>query len=497
MNTLLKKAILLSVLFLLTIGGVSVIWSVFTESQPPKEWLMLGNPFSGFSTFRNEEFKKTLLEQAEISLKFENEFDMVDRVRRLNEGEAQLMVTTLDQLLQHGREGKIVGLIDRTIGADAIVLNTVKYSELKSLEALRKLVEMKGKKKLKITFAKNTVSEFLARVFDAELVENFELSDFEILGRKSTPEAWQSLQTEPDVALAVLFEPFITKATNKGYKVVFSTKDDPQAVIDVLVASNRLLKKQPDKISKFLELYYLHINSYLYEPELMREQIQSDDPELSPDEAKNIYEGIHFFTASEANDWLTNGKLKERIVYVGELLRLAKKQPKIPKEPEDIFTAQPIEVAVVDNKKICKILGDKPQVEKRICSSKPEPIPPSPEPTPPITKQTTTFPRTVYFVSGSSALTSKSQRELNDLAKKIQEKYPENILRVIGHTSNSGSQDYNLLLSQKRANTVAKYLNNLGPKNEIISEGKGFSSPLTGISPEDPRQQRAEIRLVQ
>lgn len=495
MNIRPKKAILLFVLFLLTVGAVAVIWLMF-QPQPSKEWLMLGNPFSGFSTFRNEEFKKTLLEKEGISLEFDKKaFDQEKRAQDLNEGKAQFIVTTLDQVIEHEPEGKIVALIDRTIGADAVVLNTVKYPELKSLEALRKLVEMKGKKKLKIAYAVNNPTEFLAYVFDTESFEHFgvdfELSDFEILGYNSTPDVWDKLPNEPDVALAVLFEPFVTKARKKGYKVIFSTKDEPEAIIDVLVASNRLLKEQPERVSKFLEVYYKHIHRYLYRPERMQEQIKSDDPELSPDEAKNIYEGIHFFTALEANDWLTNGKLEERIKYVTAVLDVDIGKVYNTKTPKDFFDDQLIKMAVSTTEEYCSVIDDAP-----FCLSQ-RPTPPTPKPSPTTTSPPQFSTVTVYFVKGSDALTSQSQRKLNDLAKQIKAEYPENIFRVIGHTSMTGSEDYNLLLSQKRANAVANYLNNLSLKNEIISEGKGFSRLLPDKDPDSDRQQRAEIRLVQ
>ena len=67
---------------------------------------------------------------------------------------------------------------------------------------------------------------------------------------------------------------------------------------------------------------------------------------------------------------------------------------------------------------------------------------------------------------------------------------------MIRHTSKSGSASFNHKLSQERANLVASALRSRGLKHNIVAEGKGFYLPVSGITPEDPCQQRTEIRLV-
>ena len=69
-------------------------------------------------------------------------------------------------------------------------------------------------------------------------------------------------------------------------------------------------------------------------------------------------------------------------------------------------------------------------------------------------------------------------------------------MRVIGHTSQIGSADFNQKLSQQRAQVVGNYLRLRNIKHNIVIEGKGFSELLPGISPNDLRNQRTEIRLV-
>ncbi len=103
---------------------------------------VLGDTFSGYSTLRNPEFQD-LLKQSGITLKYNDEFDQSKRAEALNQGKADLIVTTLDQFLTRKPQGKVIALIDRTVGADAVVLNTHRYPQLKSLIDLNKLVAQK------------------------------------------------------------------------------------------------------------------------------------------------------------------------------------------------------------------------------------------------------------------------------------------------------------------------------------------------------------------
>lgn len=128
----------------------------------------LGDTFSGYSTLRNKAFQASLAERG-IGLACADEFNQQARAQALTEGKVDLMVTTLDQYLTHQPAGKIVAPIDRTVGADAVVLNTKAYPQLKSLLDLEQLAaeQQAQGEKLKIVYAGDTPSEFLAIVLDA------------------------------------------------------------------------------------------------------------------------------------------------------------------------------------------------------------------------------------------------------------------------------------------------------------------------------------------
>lgn len=73
-------------------------------------------------------------------------------------------------------------------------------------------------------------------------------------------------------------------------------------------------------------------------------------------------------------------------------------------------------------------------------------------------------------------------------------------LRVLAHTDNIGTEEYNLDLSERRAKSVKKYLCKRGvPPPYIRYIGLGFSQPIADNATEEGRAQnrRVEFRITQ
>ncbi|WP_170857872.1 OmpA family protein [Xylanibacter ruminicola] len=64
---------------------------------------------------------------------------------------------------------------------------------------------------------------------------------------------------------------------------------------------------------------------------------------------------------------------------------------------------------------------------------------------------------TIYFANNSSRLTQKEADKLDAVAEMMKAQ-PDVTLSIVGHASNTGSEDYNLRLTQRRANTVKMLL---------------------------------------
>lgn len=471
------------------------------QNQQLQKITLLGDTFSGYSTFRNPRFQEKLQEVG-LDLNYQDEFNQTKRANLLNQNQADLFVTTLDQFLQQKPQGKIVGMLDRTIGADAIVLNTPKYSSLKSLVDLEKLVKQSQKQsqELGLAYAEGTPSEYLALVLDTKF-DSFNISDFNLREVADASEAWNLLQNqEENVAVAVLWEPYVTEAKKQGYTMVLSSQDAANSIIDVIVASDRLIASQPDTISRFLAAYYRVIDSNVREPSYLKQQI-ADDGNLSPLQAMTVLRGIDFFTSIEAKNWMENGTLAQRINSIAATLVFTGRMSQVPSNPQDLFISKFVNEAANNTETLISLIRlDYPDLADRLAGEQ------TTVPVPQISSsQIEQAPdignlqvrEEVVFNSGSAILSTQSQETLDKLAQEIREFNASTVgLVVIGHTSKSGSATANRQLSQQRAEIVAQALRDRGLKHNIFAQGKGFYLPLSNMSPEDPRQQRTEIRLV-
>ncbi len=464
---------------------------------------LLGDTFSGYSTFRNADFQAVLKESG-IEMSYDNEFDQSLRAKALGDGKADLLVTSLDQFLQQQPSGKIVGLLDRTVGADAVVLNTKKYTELTSLLDLQALVaEMKEKgKKLSIAYAADTPSEYLSLVLDAQF-DTFNLSDFELRPVTDASEAWALMQNPTEsVAIAVLWEPFVAQARQKDYTVVLSSKDDPNSIVDVIVASDQLIASNPDIISRLLERYYRRIDANARDATQLQTQV-AEDGELSVSDAATIIDGIDFFSATQAKNWFNNGTLAKSIEATAAVLTLSNRLAGIPTDASALYTDQFVTEAADNTQALIDLVRvDNPALANKLAGNLTSVENADNEVSIAKVQQASDIGNLrvsgqVSFSADSAELTQEGKQTLEALSKQLKEYNPQTVaVRVIGHTSRTGDARANQSLSQSRAERVAQQLKSAGVTLTILPEGKGFGEPLTGVPPEDARNQRTEIRMV-
>ena len=86
-------------------------------------------------------------------------------------------------------------------------------------------------------------------------------------------------------------------------------------------------------------------------------------------------------------------------------------------------------------------------------------------------------PLPVTFESGSTAFTAKGEQAASDLADYLLKQNPADIT-LVGHTDDRGSDQDNLALSRRRAETLAAYLREQGFEGRIRTEGAGEAQPI-------------------
>ncbi len=102
----------------------------------------------------------------------------------------------------------------------------------------------------------------------------------------------------------------------------------------------------------------------------------------------------------------------------------------------------------------------------------------------------------VLFKTGSYELLAGARERLAKVSGIVMA-YPGLHLDIEGHTDSVGSDEYNLQLSQKRAQAVRDYLVQQGiPDGAIASRGLGKSTPVATNDTAEGRQQNRRVELV-
>ncbi len=106
--------------------------------------------------------------------------------------------------------------------------------------------------------------------------------------------------------------------------------------------------------------------------------------------------------------------------------------------------------------------------------------------------------KNIFFDLGSDRIRPSSYAELDEVVKFMKEN-PGIKVEIAGHTDNIGSREFNLSLSQKRAENVANYLISKGiSRDRIVAKGYGFDKPIASNDTEEGRakNRRVEFKII-
>ena len=109
-----------------------------------------------------------------------------------------------------------------------------------------------------------------------------------------------------------------------------------------------------------------------------------------------------------------------------------------------------------------------------------------------------TFATDTFFDFDKSLLKADGKARLKELGEKIKSISLEVVI-VVGHTDNVGTDAYNQKLSQRRAEAVKAYMVSLGvAKSRIYTEGKGESQPVADNKTSSGRakNRRVEVEVI-
>jgi NitT/TauT family transport system substrate-binding protein len=152
---------------------------------------------------------------------------------------------TYDQVIGQvaaGRPQKVVMPIDYSNGGDAIVADV----------SIAKVADLKGKK---IGFNPLSPSDFLL----SYALKVNGLTDKDITPVNMTPEAVPAAMASGQMQIGVTYEPSLSQIVSQGggkkFKVLFSSKNAPGLIADVLVFDEKVIKAKPTEIAGIVQAY--------------------------------------------------------------------------------------------------------------------------------------------------------------------------------------------------------------------------------------------------
>jgi len=102
----------------------------------------------------------------------------------------------------------------------------------------------------------------------------------------------------------------------------------------------------------------------------------------------------------------------------------------------------------------------------------------------------------VLFAFGKAEISAGAVRNVDKLAQYL-EKHPERNLLIEGHTDSIGSDEFNLALSQKRADAVKEVLAAKGISSDrMVSKGYGKEFPVATNDTDSGRQLNRRVEVV-
>ena len=106
------------------------------------------------------------------------------------------------------------------------------------------------------------------------------------------------------------------------------------------------------------------------------------------------------------------------------------------------------------------------------------------------------FDSGILFDFNSADLRPAARDNLVELAQSLKE-YPNTDAMIVGHTDAVGSDDYNLGLSQRRAESAVQYLVSQGiSRSRLTTIGKGEREPVASNDTDYGRQQNRRVEVA-
>jgi len=506
-----RLALVLLLLGSIVIVGVKTFLPAWEEQQginlsdarDTKGKIVIGvDNWVGYFPLCSPEMKRRMHEQGYLLDCRDDNADYARRMDDLADGRIDLAVATVDSYVLNGARknypGAIVAVLDESKGGDALVAWADRLSRVEDLHKLE------GRK---IAYTPASPSEHLLRA----LAVHFDIAPLRqpgswLVAAEGSTDALKRLLAH-EVDAAVLWEPSVSRALREpGIHRVLGTEQTRQLIVDVLIARSEIIQSKPELLNALLVEYFNTLKDYRDHPDVLREQLRKSAGAEEAD-VDALLNGVAWQTlADNARRWyglLARGGLREEALIDTVLANLdilldsgaLAANPLPGGDPYRLTHSAFIGGLYRDTQ-----AREEPKSEEKAQAGEFPVL--TPRQWDAQQEVGTLKIRPIVFASGSDQLTLADKTQLDTLAENLRH-YPDFRVVIRGHTGLRGDAEANLLLSQDRADAIARYLalTHSIPDARMRAVGYGGERPLPRLPEESDRAYayrlpRVEIVLV-
>ena len=297
--------------------------SSITSGGSQSQTLQIGmNLWAGFMPWKVAQ-EKDFFKVNNLNVKFTWFPVLSDQLVAFNAGKLDVAGLTMSDFLiglAGGLKTKILAITDVSLGADAILV-APSINSIKDLAGKRASVEI------------GTVGHLL--FLKALEQGGVPAHQVEIVNQAADAATAALIAGKTDSAYS--YEPFVNQAVQSGKgKVIFSSKDIPGIIPDLLIIHERVLNKHPEAVQALMRVWYqtleyrtAHLNEVL--------SIEAKQAGVSLEEYNIILKGFKWLTPEECLKTFKPGSTMESLVYAsGVIGEFMLEQKLISSKPDSI-----------------------------------------------------------------------------------------------------------------------------------------------------------------
>lgn len=248
--------------------------------------------YLGYAILDSKKLKNTL-EQESIALNLQDDMgNYPQRIKKLISGDIDIAVMPIHDFIEQisysstdmNKAPVIVSAISLSRGSDAILVNPNKFT---SIDEMKNIKNISAAYTSKFMLGSMAVDAGINGLLKAQANSQIEQTYKGLLNNKYD--------------VVGLWEPYITKAKEKGFKVLMDSSELKLArIIDVIVVNREYIIDHKEELDKFLQNYYESVSYYdIHQNELFSELELKLSGELTKIEIEKSIQGVKFYNLSD------------------------------------------------------------------------------------------------------------------------------------------------------------------------------------------------------